>query len=231
MKKPLTVYTEPAFVAANVVMGLGVAMMAAADLGMSMTGAPAYLLSIRFPAFSFGTCEIFIQLILILLTFLVIGRIRLRFFLSLLSGSVYALFLDLWRAIIPALNPAVTPAGNLPLPVRLSLFVGGVVLVMFSVAVFFRCYIYPQSYDLFVRELCRRYGIRKSAAKTAFDCSFLVLGIVLSCVFFSRIQAIGIGTVLLSLCGGSLLGICDRFLSRTTAFRPLFPRAVALFEK
>lgn len=231
MKKTLTVYTEPAFVAANVIMGLGVAMLAAADLGMSMTGAPAYLLSLRFPFLSFGTCELLIQLILILLTFAVIGRIKLRLFLSLLSGSVYALFLDLWRAVIPALNPAVTPSGAFSLPVRIFLFVAGVLLVMFSVAVFFRCYIYPQSYDLFVRELCRKYGIPKSKAKTGFDCSFLLLGIVLSLLFFSRIQAIGVGTVALSLCGGSLLGICDRRLTETTRFRPLFPKAVALFEE
>lgn len=230
MKNKLTVYTELAFVGANVIMGLGVAMMAAADLGMSMTGAPAYLLSLRFPRFSFGTCELFIQLILILLTFAVMGRIRLRLFLSLLSGSVYALFLDLWRAVIPALNPAVTPAGAFSLPVRLLLFLLGVGLVMLSVAVFFRSYIYPQSYDLFVRELCRKYGFPKSKAKTGFDCSFLILGIVLSLVFFSRIQAIGVGTVVLSLCGGSILGLCDRLLTRTTQFKPLFPKAVSFFE-
>lgn len=230
MKKPLTVYTEPAFLAANVIMGLGVAMMAAADLGMSMTGAPAYLLSLRFPAFSFGTCELMIQLVLILLTFAVIGKTRMKLFLSLLSGSVYALFLDLWRAIVPILNPTVTPSGAFSIPVRIFLFILGVGLVMFSVAVFFRCYIYPQSYDLFVRELCRKYGIRKSTAKTAFDCTFLLLGILLSLLFFSRIHAIGIGTIVLSLCGGSLLGMCDRLLSKTTVFRPLFPRAVSLFE-
>ena len=111
MRKPLTVCTEPAFLAANVIMGLGVAMLAAADLGMSMTGAPAYLLSLRFPVLSFGTCELLIQLILILLTFVVIGKVKVKLILSLLSGSVYALFLDLWRAVIPALNPAVTPSG------------------------------------------------------------------------------------------------------------------------
>lgn len=230
MKKPLTVYTEPAFVAANIVMGLGVAMMAAADLGMSMTGAPAYLLSLRFPALSFGTCELFIQFVLIVLTFLVIRKIRLRFFLSLLSGSIYAVFLDLWRAVIPALNPNLTPSGAFPLPVRILLFLVGVVLVMFSVAVFFRCYLYPQSYDLFVRELCRKYGIRKSTAKTAFDCSFLLIGAALSLLFFSRIKAIGVGTVVLSLCGGSILGVCDRLLDKTAVFRPLFPRMVSVFE-
>lgn len=230
MKKPLTVYTEPAFVAANVIMGLGVAMLAAADLGMSMTGAPAYLLSLRFPILTFGTCELIIQLILILLTFVIIGKIRLQLFLSLLSGSVYALFLDLWRAVIPALNPAVTPTGSFSLPGRIFLFLAGVSLVMFSVAIFFRCYIYPQSYDLFVRELCRKYGIAKSTAKTGFDCSFLLLGILLSLLFFSRIQGIGVGTVVLSLCGGTLLGLCDRLLTRTTRFQPLFPNAVSLFE-
>lgn len=230
MKKQITIYTEPAFLAANLIMGLGVAMLAAADLGMSMTGAPAYLLSLRFPRFSFGTCEIFIQLILILLTFLVMGKIRLRLFLSLISGSVYAVFLDLWRRIVPALNPDMTSAGAFPMPVRALLFLVGVSLVMFSVAVFFRSYIYPQSYDLFVRELCRKYGISKAKAKTGFDCTFLVLGIALSLLFFSRLQAIGVGTVALSLCGGSILGFFDRLLTKYTIFRPLFPRAVTLFE-
>lgn len=230
MKQPIRVYTEPAFLAANCVMGLGVAMLAAADLGMSMTGAPAYLLSQRFPVFSFGTCELFIQLVLILLTFGVMGKIRLRLFLSLLSGSVYALFLDLWRAVIPGLNPGITPPGTFSFPVRILLFVAGVTLVMFSVAVFFRCYIYPQSYDLFVRELCRKYGISKSKAKTGFDCSFLVLGLVLSLLFFSRIQGIGAGTVAMALCGGCILGIFDRWLTKAAVFHPLFPKAVTVFE-
>ena len=101
---------------------------------------------------------------------------------------------------------------------------------MFSVAVFFRSYIYPQSYDLFVRELCRKYGISKSKAKTGFDCTFLVLGVFLSLLFFSRLQGIGVGTVILSFCGGSILGFFDRLLEKHTTFIPLFPKAVALFE-
>lgn len=230
MKTPVKVYTEPAFLVSNLIMGLGVAMLAAADLGMSMTGAPAYLLSLRFPALSFGTWELFIQLLLILLTFAVIGTVKMKLFLSLLSGSVYAVFLDLWRAVIPALNPAVTAAGDFHPAVRVALFLSGVALVMFSVAVFFRCYVYPQSYDLFVRELCKKYRISKSKAKTGFDCSFLLLGITLSLLFFSRLQGIGIGTVAMSLCGGSILGLFDRWLSKVSFFQPLFLKAVKLFE-
>ena len=231
MKKPVTVFSEGAFLAANMVMGLGVAMLAAADLGMSMTGAPAYLMSLRFPVFTFGMCELFIQLILILLTFLIIGKIKLRLFLSLASGSVYALFLDLWRAVIPWLNPAVTESSSIPIPIRVLLFLTGVALVMFSVAIFFRCYIYPQSYDLFVRELCRKYGISKSRAKTGFDCTFLLMGILLSLLFFSRLRGIGIGTVAMSLFGGSILGFFDRLLSKTVILQPLFPKAVKIFEE
>lgn len=230
MKKVLTIYTEIAFLAANIVMGLGVAMLAAADLGMSMTGAPAYLLSLRFSTLTFGMCELLIQLLLILLTFAVMEKIKLRLFLSLLSGSVYALFLDLWRILIPWLNPAVTAPDAIPMFLRVGMFLVGVTLVMFSVAIFFRCYIYPQSYDLFVRELCRKYGISKSKAKTGFDCSFLLIGIGMSLLFFSRLRGIGIGTVAMSLCGGSILGFFDRWLGRTTAFQPLLPQAVKWFE-
>ncbi len=229
MGRKATVYTEIAFVFANMLLGLGVAMLAASGLGMTMTGTPAYLLSIRFPQISLGLWDLLVQILLILLTFAVIGKVRWSYLLSLLSGSLYAVFLDLWRAAVPVLDPGARPEA-LPLAARLLMFLLGMTLVMFAVAVFLRCYLLPQSYDLFVKELSRAARIPILRVKTVFDCSFLLVGLLLSLLMFSEVRAVGIGTVLMALTGGSILNAWDRFLAGRVDFVPLFRRAVPLFE-
>lgn len=48
---------------------------------------------------------------------------------------------------IPFLNPAATPPGSMNLPLRIAMFVIGMILTSFSVALFFKTYLFPQVYD------------------------------------------------------------------------------------
>lgn len=62
--------------------------------------------------------------------------------------------------------------GKFALPVRLLLFAGGVLLCSFSIASFYKVYLYPQVYDFFVKMLSRRFNIALPKFKT---CLFLLL--------------------------------------------------------
>ena len=61
MTSKIKVSSEIGYLAAIVLLSLAVAMLSAADFGISMIVAPAYLLSLKLPFLSFGQAEYVIQ--------------------------------------------------------------------------------------------------------------------------------------------------------------------------
>lgn len=225
--KKIRIASELAYFAAIVLLALAVSLLSAADFGVSMIVAPAYLLSLKTGVFTFGQAEYLIQAGLFLLLCLVLRRFRPIYLCSFGTCLLYGLVLDLWRKI-PFFDPQQTPPGSMALEARLLLFGAGFVLTSFSVALFFKTYLYPQVYDFFVKAVAERYGIRISLLKTIVDLSCLAASLGMTFAFFGRIQGIGWGTLLMALFNGSLIGLFSKLLDRLD-FSPVFPRAAALF--
>ena len=222
--KKLRLSCELAYVLAQILIALAVAMTSAADLGVSMVVAPAYLLSLRLPL-SFGQAEAVVQGLLFVLFCLWMGRGRLRYLVSFGTCLFYGAVLDLWRSAVPWLRAgAALTQGQ-----RAVLLLLGMVLTAFSVALSFRAYVYPQVYDFFVQGLCLRRGYSQARFKTLFDAACLALALALSLLFFGRIEGVGWGTVLMTACNGMLLGFFSGLLDRYAEFFPRFPRLAAMF--
>ena len=47
---------------------------------------------------------------------------------------------------------------------------------------------------------------------------------------FGSIKGIGVGTVILALCNGILIGLAGKLLDKYVVFEPLFPKFAKLFE-
>lgn len=227
--KPLRVPSELCYLLSILILSFAVAMVAAAGFGVSMVVAPAYILSLKVPFLTFGQSEYVVQAVLFAVFCALMGRVKLVYFSSFLTCLIYGAVLDLWRLAIPLLNPAVTEPGSMAMPVRIALFVVGVLLTAFSVALVYRTYLYPQVYDFFVKGVSARFSLDRTKFKIAFDVGSLLVAVALSLLFFRRFNGIGVGTLIMTACNGLLIGACGKLIDRFFVFPPLLPSFAARF--
>ena len=138
--------------------------------------------------------------------------------------------LDLWRVLIPHFNPDVTAPGVLPMWLRIVYFVLSMVLCSFSIALFFHTYLYPQIYDFFVKGVSAHYHLNRTRFKQCFDASCLLVSCILTLTLFRRFVGIGVGTLIITLCNGWLIGKFSDLFDKALTAEPLFPRFAAHFD-
>ena len=144
--KKIRVSNELIYVLAVIVLSFATAMLAAADLGMSMVVAPAYIVSLKVKALTFGQAEYIVQGMLFILFCVLMKKVRRLYFFSFVSGLIYGAVLDFWRMVIPRFDPERFAPGSLPLSIRIVYFIVGFLLNSLGVALYFKTYFYPQVY-------------------------------------------------------------------------------------
>lgn len=230
MKKKITLYSELVYIYAILSLAFSVAMVSAADLGLSMIVAPAYILSQKLGFLTFGQSEYVIQAILFIIFCITLKKVKLVYFSSFLNCIVYGAVLDFWRVIIPIFNPSITPPGSMNMPIRIAFFVISGLITAFAIALFFRVYLYPQVYDFFVKGITEHFKLNQTKFKTAFDLSCLALSVIMTLVFFKGFVGIGVGTLILALVNGSLIGGFGKLIDKFFEIKPLFPEFAKKFE-
>lgn len=220
MKKK-TFYTEVSYALGLVIMAFAAAFTAKADFGMSMVVAPAYILHLKvselLPWFTFGVAEYCFQGVLVLLTVIIMKKLKLTYFLSFVTAVLYGTLLDIAMNII-------APLPEEDFIIRVIWYVVGTVLCSFAVSLFFHTYLSPEAYELIVKELSVKTGFNINRIKTAYDCISTLLGIVLSFAFFGFgvFEGVGIGTVLCAFFNGFLIGRFSALLEKNFEFRNRF---------
>lgn len=226
MKKPI-VHSEPLYIFATVLLAFAVATVTAADFGVSMVVAPAYVLSLYVDFLSFGQAEYVVQGVLFIAFCLLMRKFRVSYLFAFASCLLYGLVLDLWR-LIPIFT---TPAETLGIWWRVAFFVVGELLTALSVAMFFKSYLPPQVNDYFVMGVSERYNIKRSFFKFCFDAGCLVVALVTSLCFFGEIRGVGVGTVIITAVNGFLIGAFSKALDALFEVKPLFPKLKEYFER
>lgn len=208
---------ELAYLLAIPLMAVGVSLTVLGDLGVSMVVAPAFILS-EYTGLGFGTMEYIVQAVLLVLMSLLLRRFRVTYLFSFLTAFLYGLVLDAFLPIFARL-----PADGLPL--RILWFLLGACVTAVSVAIFFRVYLAPEAYDLFVRDVAAGMSIPQGRFKLGYDIGSAVLSILLSFLFygFGVFHGIGVGTVVLAFINGPIIGLVGKLLDRTVRFYPLLP--------
>lgn len=212
--KKIRVSNELIYVLAVIVLSFATAMLAAADLGMSMVVAPAYIVSLKVKALTFGQAEYIVQGMLFILFCVLMKKVRRLYFFSFVSGLIYGAVLDFWRMVIPRFDPERFAPGSLPLSIRIVYFIVGFLLNSLGVALYLKTYFYPQVYEFFVKGISRQFKIALPEFKIRFDMTCLVIAIVLSFSLFYGLVGIGVGTVVLALGNGALIGFYGRWMDR-----------------
>ena len=218
MKKGIVFYSEMAYIAGIALLAFGTALMAKADFGMSMVVAPAYLLHLKIsPAvswFTFGAAEYILQAVLIIALSCLLKRFKKHYLFSFVTAVIYGVVLDLCMKAVSFLTPG--------FPVRVVLFVSGMLLCTLGIAFLFHTYIAPEAYELVVKEISDTYHLDSGRVKTVYDVTSCLISVVLSFVFFSRLEGIKAGTFVCTLFNGWLIGRFDHLLSSFLTFKDAF---------
>ena len=230
MSKKITLHGEFVYVTAILLLSLAVAMLSAANFGVSMIVAPAYIISQKLGVITFGQGEYLVQSLLFIAFCILMKKVKLVYFSSFATCLIYGAVLDLWRKFVPLFNPDITAPGSMGLPVRILLFIGGMILTSFSVMLFYKTYLYPQVYDFFVKAVSGNYGIKLPLLKTIVDLSCLTASFIMTLAFFGDIRGIGWGTLVMAVVNGTIIGFFSKLLEKIFDFRPTFKRFSALFE-
>jgi len=210
--------SELAYVLGLAILAFGTALMEAADFGVSMVVAPAYLLHLKvsefWPFFSFGMAEYTLQAFLLVLMVLVVRRFKGYYLFSFVTAVIYGLMLDgaMYLAAFLTIEA---------LPVRLIAYVAGMLLGGCSIALLFNTYIAPEVYELFVKEFAEKYGMRISRVKTVYDCISCAAAVLMSFAFFGlfRFEGIKLGTIVCALTNGWLIGRFSKLYERLWQFK------------
>ena len=217
MKKPVF-YTEAAFVIGLVLLAFGTALTAYGDFGISMVVAPAYILHLKvsefLPFFSFGMAEYVLQAIVLLLMIVLLRKFRLVWLLSFVTAVLYGLILDA-SMLLMALLPDI-------FALRLVIYILGALVCDVGISLLFRTYLPPEVYELFMKNLARKFGKPVSTVKTVYDCVSMAVAIAMSLLFFGAFRGIGIGSVICALINGALIRAFTRLSDRMFEFNDRF---------
>lgn len=224
--KKRTFYTELAFAVGLFLLALGTALLERAGFGISMVVAPAYILHLKvsqtLPWFSFGMAEYLLQAAVLVVMMVLLRRVKPVYFLSVVTAVIYGFLLDgsMWLV------------GLIPdrFWVCLILFAAGELICAAAISLLFQSYLPPEVYEMFVKEVSKRLGIRLHIFKIIYDCVSLVVSVGLSFALLGSIQGIGIGTVICALTNGFLIRMFTKIFEKIWVFRDRFVPA-AIFQE
>lgn len=226
MKK--TFYSELSYVFGVIILAFGTALMTAADFGVSMVVAPAYILHLKIseflPFFSFGMAEYTLQAVILVVMMLIVRKFKISYLFSFVTAVIYGVLLDLslWAlSAVPTL-----------LWVRIVFYWVGLVVVSFSVALLFKTYISPEAYELFVMEISSKFKLDISKLKICYDVLSLVIAVILSFSFFGFFVFRGVswGTVIAAVLNGLVIKAFSKMLDKNFEFKDRLPLR-KIFEK
>ena len=191
---------------------LGVALCTKAGFGLSMIGAPPYIIHVwlrdYFAWFTQGTGENVWEALILIITIIIIRRFKVRYLFSFAVAVILGLMIDLWLFIMGG-NQVV--AG---IWLRIVLFALGTVITSIAVAFYFRTDLPLQVYELSVVEISDRFGFKQENVKWVTDITYLVIAIVLSLTLTRKFTGVGIGTVIITVVNAPLITFMGRIIDK-----------------
>ena len=216
MKKKF--YCEASYFLGLVLLAFGASLMTRADFGLSMIIAPAFIISEFFSFMTFGMAEYLFQALLLILLVIFVRRFKFTYLLSFLTAVLYGMMLDGCLYLLAFL-------GEINIAVRIMFYLIGLFATSLGVAFMFHTYISAEVYELFVKEATERFGWKIGVVKTVYDCTSLVLSVLMSFAFFGfgHFKGIGVGTLVCALVNGRLISTFGSLLEKRFDFVDCFP--------
>ena len=230
--KKLTFYTEIAYFVGLFLLAFGTALTVYGGFGVSMVVAPAYILSQFlsqfFPWFTFGIAEYVLQAFILILLSIVLLKAKWCYLLSFVAALLYGFALDL--------SVSLTSLLPVNLPLRIIVYVIGVIICSLAIALLFATYLSPEAYEMCVKEFSFKFKKPMHKVKMVYDAISLVVAIILCIILFNPFKAdsilgvfnnfmscgVGIGTVACALLYGHIIGFFQKLYSKIFVFKDAF---------
>ena len=227
--KKLTFYTEIAYFVGLFFLAFGTALTVYGGFGISMVVAPAYILHLFvsqfLPFFSFGMAEYTLQAVILVILSIILRKAKWSYLLSFVAAILYGLALDL--------STKLTVFFPQLLPLRITVYLIGVIIICAAVALLFSAYLPPEAYEMFVKEFSAKFKKPIPKVKMIYDCASLVVAIILCIILLSPFKAdsflgvinnfmacgISIGTVACAFINGPIIGLFQRLYSKIFNFK------------
>ena len=212
---------ELSYFAGILLLAIGAAMMSKGGYGMSMVVAPAYIIYQKLSAYSsiitFGLAEYIVQGILLIVLIIVVRRFKITFIGAFITTFIYGLILDLFMYLMSlfALDA---------IALKIIFYIIGELLCAMGIAFIFQTYLIPEVYDLFVKEVSKKFNFSFSKTKIVYDIVSLVIAISLSFILFGfgNFVGVGIGTVIIAFINGPLIGLFTKLYLKIFEFDDAF---------
>jgi len=146
---------------------------------------------------------------------ILLRKVRGVYFLSIVTAIIYGCVLDAAVMLVSLISYN-------GLPIRIVLYIFGVLISSAGIALFFHTYLPPEVYEMFVKEVSTKYHIKLHVFKIIYDCCSLVLAIGMSLVFFGNFKGIGIGTIACAFLNGMLIRLFSNLFERKWVFSDYF---------
>ena len=202
------------FTAGVLLNAFGVALITKAALGTSPISSLPYVLSLRFPV-TLGQFTFLMNMLFILAQVLLLRRnFRPIQFLQVAVNVVFSLFIDVSMRLLSWMEVGA-------LPMQLLALVVGCAVLGFGISVEVAPGVLMVPGEGIVQAIAAVTGWRFGNVKTAFDATLVSTALLLSLLFFHRLQGLGIGTIFSALAVGRFVDLYNRRL-------PLISRISAL---
>ncbi len=203
------------FILGLIINSFGVAFITKSALGTSQISSIPYVLSLKFTNLSFGQTTFIFNMLFILIQLLILKKdFRPIQFLQIAANILFSFFIDVSMTLLTSLNPQTIPLRSL------SLLVGCAILAV-GISVEVAPDVIKVPGEGIVHAMARVSGMEFGKVKIRFDVTLIIIAIVLSFLFFQRLNGVGLGTIVSAILIGPMISFVNRHLPGIEKIRGL----------
>ena len=203
------------FILGLIINSFGVAFITKSALGTSQISSIPYVLSLKFTMLTFGQTTFLFNMIFIVMQIAILKKdFHPIQFLQVLANILFSFFIDISMLVLAWLNPQ-----TLPLRI-LSLLIGCAILAI-GISVEVAPDVIKVPGEGIVHAISGVSGIEFGKVKIRSDVTLIIIAIVLSFLFFQRLNGVGLGTIVSAILIGPMLSFVNRHLPGIEKIRGL----------
>lgn len=188
------------------VLAFGIALSVNCNLGVSPVSSLPYVIS-QILNVSLGTCTTIVYGVYVLIQMLINGKkFQPALLLQLVFSTMFGYFVDGAKAVL----------GDFILPTyfgQLAMLAMSIILIGFSLVLYIDVELAPMPAEGLVSCIAAKLGKPFSTIKTLFDCTSVMVGMVLCFLFLGRLVGIREGTIITAMLVGKMTGIIRKRLT------------------
>ena len=206
------------FILGLIINSFGVAFITKSALGTSQISSIPYVLSLKFTNLSFGQTTFIFNMLFILIQLLILKKdFRPIQFLQIAANILFSFFIDVSMTLLTSLNPQTIPLRSL------SLLVGCAILAV-GISVEVAPDVIKVPGEGLVHAMARVSGMEFGKVKIRFDVTLIIMAMLLSFLFFHKLNGIGLGTIISAVLVGPMISFVNRHLPGIGKIRALADR-------